>query len=183
MAAKQKIRFGIIGCGLMGREFAVASTRWPALIDMQVSPEIVGICDLNENLFNWYKRNFDSIKTFTTNHENLLADDAIEFIYCAVPHNLHEKFYTDIIRAGKHLLAEKPFGIDLKANETILKTLEANPDVFVRCSSEFPFFPGAHQIMKYIRENPWGQIIEVNCGFFHSSDLNFDKPINWKRMT
>ena len=27
-----------------------------------------------------------------------------------------------------------------------------------------------------------GRIIEVNCGFLHSSDLNPDKPINWKRM-
>jgi len=182
MAAKQKIRFGIIGCGLMGREFAVASTRWPALVDIQAAPEIISICDLNENLFDWYKSNFDSINTFSTNYQDLLADDEIEFIYCAVPHHLHEKFYTDIIRAGKHLLAEKPFGIDLKANEKILAAVRSNPDVFVRCSSEFPFFPGAHQIMKYIQENPWGRIIEVNCGFLHSSDLNFDKPINWKRM-
>ncbi len=179
---KRKIRFGIIGCGLMGREFAVASARWPALLDMDAQPEIVGICDLNENLFEWYTDNFDSIKIVTKNYHELLASVEIDFIYCAVPHNLHEKVYIDIIESGKHLLGEKPFGIDIKANKRILDAIEKKPDVFVRCSSEFPFYPGAHQIQKFIAENPWGKILHVNASFLHSSDINFDKPINWKRM-
>ena len=182
MSKKKKIKFGIIGCGLMGREFAVASTRWPALLDLDAKPELVGICDLNENLFDWYTDNFDSIKIVTTNYHELLASDAIDFIYCAVPHHLHEKFYIDIIKAGKHLLGEKPFGIDLNANKRILETIEKNPDVFVRCSSEFPFYPGAYEIQKFIKQNPWGKIIHVNAAFLHSSDINYDKPINWKRM-
>jgi len=179
---KRKIRFGIIGCGLMGREFAVASTRWPALLDLDVRPEIVGICDLNENLFEWYTDNFDSIKIVTKNYHELLASDEIDFIYCAVPHNLHEKFYVDIIESGKHLLGEKPFGIDMNANKRILEVINKNPDQFVRCSSEFPFYPGANKIQEFIAKNPWGKIIHVNASFLHSSDINFDKPINWKRM-
>jgi len=146
MSKKKKIRFGIIGCGLMGREFAVASGRWPALLDMDVQPEIVAICDVNESLFPWYTDNFDSIKMATTDYHELLANDEIDFIYCAVPHHLHEKFYIDIIRAGKHLLGEKPFGIDIHANRRILVAIDNHPNVFVRCSSEFPFYPGAHQI-------------------------------------
>ena len=142
MSAKRKIRFGIIGCGLMGREFAVASARWPALLDMRARPEIIAICDLNKNLFHWYTENFESVKIITTNYLDLLSEKDIDFIYCAVPHNLHEKFYTDIIRAGKHLLGEKPFGIDIEANKRILEVVKAHPHVFVRCSSEFPFFPG-----------------------------------------
>jgi len=182
MSAKRKIRFGIIGCGLMGREFAVASARWPALLDMRARPEIIAICDLNENLFDWYTENFESVKIVTTNYLDLLSEKDIDFIYCAVPHNLHEKFYTDIIRAGKHLLGEKPFGIDIEANKRILEVVKAHPHVFVRCSSEFPFFPGGQQVIKYILDNPWGQIIEVHSGYLHSSDLNFEKTINWKRM-
>lgn len=182
MNKKKKIRFGIIGCGLMGREFAVATGRWPALADMDVQPEIVGICDVNENLFPWYRDNFDSIKMATTDYRELLANDDIDFIYCAVPHHLHEKIYIDVIRAGKHLLGEKPFGIDMEANKRILQAVSEHPNVFVRCSSEFPFYPGAHQIQKFIADNPWGTIIHVNAGFMHSSDMNFEKPINWKRM-
>ncbi len=182
MNKRKKLRFGIIGCGLMGREFAVASARWPALLDVDVQPEIVGICDLNESLFDWYSDNFDSIKVITKDYHELLANEEIDMIYCAVPHNLHEQFYIDIIRAGKPLLGEKPFGIDLEANRHILEVINNNPDVFVRCSSEFPFYPGAHQIQKFIANNPWSRIIDVNVSYLHSSDINFEKPINWKRM-
>lgn len=182
MASKRKIRFGVIGCGLMGREFAVASVRWPALLDTKAQPEIVAICDLNEKLFDWYTDNFSSIKLATTNYQDLLASKDVEVVYCAVPHNLHEKFYCDILSAGKHLFGEKPFGIDLAANQKILAMMQQHPNVFVRCSSEYPFYPGGHQIHKYILENPWGRIIEVHSGYLHSSDLNFNKPINWKRM-
>ena len=52
----------------------------------------------------------------------------------------------------------------------------------MRCSSEFPYFPGAYQMMRWALDGRFGQIIEVEAGFWHSSDLNPDKPINWKRM-
>lgn len=179
---RKKIKFGIIGCGLMGREFAVASARWPALLETTAQPEIIAVCDVNRDLFDWYKDNFDSIKTATTDYKELLSNEEIEAIYCAVPHSLHEKIYIDIIKAGKHLMGEKPFGIDLEANRKIMEAIQDNPDVFVRCSSEFPFYPGAHKMHEFIQENRWGKIIEVNAGFLHSSDINFNKKINWKRM-
>jgi predicted dehydrogenase len=90
--------------------------------------------------------------------------------------------YCDIINAGKHFLGEKPFGIDLAANNQIMAAVTAHPEVLVRCSSEFPYYPGAYQIAKFAREGRFGQIIEVEAGFWHSSDLDPRKPINWKRM-
>ena len=112
----------------------------------------------------------------------MLSDADAEAVYCAVPHNLHEQFYTDIIKAGKHLLGEKPFGIDKAANDAIMKCIEEHPHVFVRCTSHFPFFPPMQRIGRMIEEQAFGQIIEVNSGFLHASDLNPDKPINWKRI-
>jgi predicted dehydrogenase len=86
------------------------------------------------------------------------------------------------VKAGKHLLGEKPFGIDLAANEQILSVINEYPNVIVACSSEFPFFPAAQRILRYIREERFGKIIEVSAGLLHSSDLDPNKKINWKRM-
>ncbi|MCK4966143.1 Gfo/Idh/MocA family oxidoreductase, partial [bacterium] len=106
----------------------------------------------------------------------------IDAVYCAVPHHLHEEFYCKIIESGKALLAEKPFGINLEANTSIINKIKEYPNSFVRCSSEFPFFPAVQRICDLIEENVFGTIIEVECGFLHSSDLDPEKPINWKRM-
>jgi predicted dehydrogenase len=179
---RKAIRFGIIGLGLMGREFGSAAARWGHLLNLDFVPVITGICDTNEALFGWFTDNFDTIRVKTTQYHDLLASDAIDAIYCAVPHNLHQQVYTDILRAGKHLLGEKPFGIDLAANTAILQAIDEHPNVFVACSSEFPFFPGAQRVIRAINEGRFGKIIEVENGLLHSSDLDPNKKINWKRM-
>jgi predicted dehydrogenase len=180
--AKKIIRFGVIGLGLMGREFGSAAARWAHLLDLDFQPVITGICDTNPALFDWFTNNFDSIKITTSDYHDLLNSSDIDAIYCAVPHNLHTQVYTDIITAGKHLLGEKPFGIDAAANTAINQVIAEHPNVFVACSSEFPFFPGAQRILKALRDNPFGKIIDVEAGLLHSSDINPDKAINWKRI-
>lgn len=54
--------------------------------------------------------------------------------------------------------------------------------MIVRCSSEFPYFPGAQRLIKWLQEKRYGRLIEVRAGFHHSSDMDLNKPINWKRM-
>lgn len=178
---KKIIRFGVIGCGLMGKEFASAAARWCHLTDVDFEPRIVAVCDANPAATQWFKERVPSVEQAYTDYKELLADPSVEAIYCAVPHNLHEQIYIDIIKAGKHLLGEKPFGIDQQANAAIQEALAAHPNVIARCSSEFPFFPGAQQIVKWVNEGKFGRIIEVEAGFWHSSDLDPTKPMNWKR--
>ena len=180
--AKRILNFGIIGCGLMGREFASAVARWSHLLDQDVMPRILGVCDANPAMLQWFQDAFgEKLQVVTQNYHDLLNTPDIEAIYCAIPHNLHEQVYIDCIEAGKHLFGEKPFGIDFNANAHILATIRSHPDVLVRCSSELPFFPGAQKVIQYIREERFGTILEVQAGFLHSSDLDPNKPINWKR--
>ena len=178
---KKKIRFAIIGCGLMGREFASAAARWCHMTADIPTPEIVGVSDVNPAARQWFSDNFDSVKYSTDDYTELLAKDDIDAVYCAVPHNLHEKIYVDVINAGKHLLGEKPFGIDAEANRTIMNAIKAHPEVIVRCSSEFPYYPACQKLIEWIREGKFGKIIEVRSAFCHSSDMDTQKPINWKR--
>jgi predicted dehydrogenase len=182
MGTRRKVRFGIIGLGLMGREFGSAISRWCHLLSDGPVPELVGICDCIPACHGWFTENFPGLRIVTKDYQDLLSSPDIEAIYCAVPHNLHEKIYTDVIRAGKHLMGEKPFGIDKRANAAILAAVAERPDVFVRCSSEFPYFPGAQKLISWIREGQFGRIIEVRAGFHHSSDMDVNKPINWKRI-
>jgi predicted dehydrogenase len=182
----RRIRFGLIGCGLMGREFASASARWCHLPDMDARPEIVAICDRFDvrppAFAQWYTENFPSIRQVTQDYKELLANPEVEAVYCAVPHHLHQPFYCAAIEAGKHLMGEKPFGIDKAANTAILEAIGKHPGSVVRCSSEFAFFPPVQRIGDMIERKAFGEILEVNCGFLHSSDLDPNKPINWKRQ-
>jgi len=168
----------------MGKEFASAAMRWTHLTDMAVRPEITAICGgrLPESDRRWYQESLPSITQATTDYREILANPEIEVVYIAVPHHLHEQMYTDCIRSGKHLMGEKPFGIDLAANDSIMQVMQEHPEVFVRCTSQFPFAPAVQKICRMIEAGAFGRIIEVEAGFMHSSDLDPNKPINWKRM-
>ncbi|OPZ01660.1 MAG: Glucose-6-phosphate 3-dehydrogenase [Alphaproteobacteria bacterium ADurb.BinA305] len=174
------VRVGIIGGGLMGREAASALARWFALVDFPVRVELTAVCDLQPALLDWF-RQVPSVKTLVTDHRALLARDDVDVVYAAVPHHLHEAIYLDVLRAGKDLFAEKPFGIDLAAARRI-RDEATKLGRFVRVSSEFPFLPGVHRAWAMAAEGKLGRVLEARCAFLHSSDLDPTKPINWKRQ-
>lgn len=175
------VNVAIIGAGLMGKEIAAAIQRWPALIDHPVRPRLTAVCDINPAALEWFTE-IDTVTTTTTDYRDLLNDPAVDVVYVAVRHDLHERIYCDVIEAGKSLLAEKPFGIDEPAAQAILAAVEAHPESFVRCSSEMPFFPGAQWAIDYVRSGALGTMVEARNSFLHSSDVDVNKPIGWKRQ-
>jgi predicted dehydrogenase len=175
------ISIGIIGGGLMGREIASAFARWCALLDVPVRPRLAAVADLNPAALDWFAGLPDAPRRMT-DYRELLADPEIEVVYVAVPHHLHERIYLDVLAAGKDLLAEKPFGIDLAAARRLAEAVR-NSGRFVRCSSEFPFLPGAQRAFEYLSSGKLGMPLEAVFGFHHSSDLDPGKAANWKRQS
>jgi predicted dehydrogenase len=175
------VRIGIIGGGLMGRELAAICGRWLHLVDHPVRPSVVAVADLKPAALEWF-RQVPTIETLTDSWQELINDDSLDVLYIAVPHDLHEEIYTEAAAAGRDFLAEKPFGIDLGASERIAAAID-DAGVFVRVSSEMPFFPGALRAYEHARSGALGELIEVRSCFLHSSDIDRAKPINWKRRS
>jgi predicted dehydrogenase len=174
------VRVAVIGAGLMGREVASAFGRWFSLLDCPVRPELVAVCDVNATALDWF-RQVSTVKYFDTDHRAMLARTDIDVVYVAVPHHLHEALYLDVLHAGKDLLAEKPFGIDLAAARNI-RAEAVRLGRFVRVSSEFPFLPGVQRAIAAVKSGSFGKILSIRNSFLHSSDLDPTKPINWKRQ-
>lgn len=175
------VKFGVIGCGLMGREFASVSMRWLHLCGDLPRPVIIAACDLNGDNLEWFHKVPDTVY-FYNDYKEMLKNPEIEVVYCAVPHHLHAQVYCDIINAGKHLIGEKPFGVDYADCEKINDAMASNPHIFVRCASEFPFYPAVQKMVQMYEQGELGQIIEAKFTIKHSSDMDLKKQINWKRM-
>jgi predicted dehydrogenase len=180
MSTKKIVHIGIIGGGLMGRELASALARWFVLVNPPVEARLVAVADLSAPAREWF-RQIPTVTQITASAEELIANPDVEVIYVAVPHQLHRELYLQVIEAGKDLLAEKPFGIDLVAAEQIRDAISRSKQ-FVRCSSEFPFMPGAQKVIQFVQEKRYGKPLEIRVGLHHSSDLDPKKSINWKRQ-
>lgn len=177
--SQKKVGVGIIGGGLMGKELVAACGRWDALVDHPVRPEVVAVADPSPAVRSWFEN--ANVANIYEDYKHLLADPKVDVVYIAVPHNLHEEIYLATVAAGKDFLGEKPFGIDKSASAKIVAAIKASK-VFVRVSSEMPFYPGAQAAINYAKSGALGEIVEVRSAFLHSSDLDVAKPINWKRI-
>src|SRR5690606_8606507 len=137
--------------------------RWFALDNFPVHAELTAVCDVQAPLLEWF-RQIPTVKLLTTDHHALLRRDDVDVVYVAVPHHLHESIYLDVLRAGKDLLAEKPFGIDLAAARRI-RDEAVRLKRFVRVSSEFPFLPGAQRAFALAGSGQLGHLLEIRAGF------------------
>ena len=177
---KPRVKVGIIGCGLMGKETASAFSRWFMLKDSPVLPQIVAVSDLDPKALDWF-RQVPGVVKFATDYREILNSIDVDVVYVAVPHDLHHQIYSDVMAAGKDLFAEKPFGIDQASARDLLAQCKTSGR-FVRCSSEFPFYPGAQFVYDFLKSEDLGTLIQLDSAFLHSSDLDSNKPINWKRQ-
>ena len=181
MSDTNTVGIGIIGGGLMGREMASAFARWCALEDSLPQPELRAVADTNPAALSWFDR-IPSVAHQSADYHDWIDNPDIDVCYVAVPHDFHENIYTDVLKAGKDLMAEKPFGIDLASARRIADAARES-DRFVRCSSEFPYFPGARAAHRYVESGVLGRPLEIVSGFHHGSDLDPSKPPNWKRQS
>ena len=76
----EPVRFGVIGCGLMGREFASVSMRWLHLACELPRPVIVAACDLSPKNLDWFRQVPDT-KYFYSDYHELLANPEVEAVY------------------------------------------------------------------------------------------------------
>ena len=77
---KKTLRFGIIGGGLMGKEFASAAARWCHLTGDLPTPEIVGVCSLLQQDLDWFSSHFSTVKYLTKDYQDLLEKKEIDVI-------------------------------------------------------------------------------------------------------
>ena len=71
---EQTIRFGVIGCGLMAREFASAVQRWAHVTALDVRPRLVAIADAKESCLCWFTDNLCDVTTAVTDYRELLVE-------------------------------------------------------------------------------------------------------------
>src|SRR6185503_1606661 len=69
--------------------------------------EIVGILDLNQALAREQAEKHGIPRVYAS-WDELLKDEASHCVATLLPHDLHERFATEALEAGKHVVCEKP---------------------------------------------------------------------------
>ena len=115
----KQLKWGLIGCGDISRKRVA-----PALRDL-ANCDFVSVNRAQYDQAESFAREFDARKWFRT-WEKLLQDSEIEAVYVATPVNLHCEQTVAAAEAGKHVLCEKPMGMNTAECDTMIEACRSN---------------------------------------------------------
>jgi len=102
--AQKEIGFGVVGLG-MGAYHA------SAIIEAK-GARLIALCDTDEERLNKTNENF-KVKAYT-NYSDMLNDSEVDVINVCTPSYLHVDMAIPAVKAGKHVIVEKPVDINVE---------------------------------------------------------------------
>ena len=103
------------------------------------------------------ERAYDSLDAF-------LDDDAVEIVHIGTPHSTHADLAVRCLEAGKHVLVEKPMGVDAAEVERIATAARA-AGLFAMEGMWMRFHPSYRALLAAARDGDIGEVTSVRATF------------------
>jgi predicted dehydrogenase len=114
-------------------------------------------------------------------YEAMLLDPTIEAIYIPLPNHLHVEWILKSLAAGKHVLCEKPMGLNLSEVKLMNEELRKYPDLRVMEAFMYKFHPQWEKVKSLIASDSIGTLVHVHIHFSYAQ-LDPNNIRNQKRM-
>lgn len=151
-----QIRWGILGTGNIAGVFAKAlpATR---------TGRLVAVGSRSQMSADAFARQF-AIARSHGSYAALLADPDIDAVYLSTPHPLHKPWVIAAARAKKHVLCEKPLGMNAAEAQEMIDAAKAN-DVFLMEAFMYRCHPQIAQMIELIRGGAIGEVRAITATF------------------
>lgn len=111
------VRFGVVGCGAMGRIHArnIAAAR---------DAELAAVADLDTVLAQAIAEETAPSNVYA-HEQSVLDDEGIDAVVIATEPETHAELIAAAARAGKHVFCEKPVGVSVTDADSALRAVES----------------------------------------------------------
>jgi predicted dehydrogenase len=138
------LRVGVLGCGPISQYAHFDACR------KSRNAELYAICDLAPDLLAKMAAIHDPQKTYAK-LEDMLNDPQIEAVIIATADQFHVPICKQVIAAGKHVMVEKPLGVNIEECED-LKATAVKAKVVFQIGNNRRFDPGIAFARKFIQD-------------------------------
>jgi predicted dehydrogenase len=104
------------------------------------------------------------IPTAYASYADLLADEGIDAVYNPLPNGLHGRWTVAALRAGKHVLCEKPFTANADEARTVAGVAQETGLVVME-AFHYRYHPVAQRMIEIVESGELGQLREVGAAF------------------
>lgn len=167
---ERPLNVAMIGYGMIGFEHSTAVSETPGLTWALV-------CDRNPARLQQATQAFPGVRTCSDMTE-VMEDDSIDIVIVSTPPDTHAAICMQMLRAGKHVVTEKPFCLTVReADEMILLARERRRALTVyQCRRWDPDFLA---IQRALKRDAIGPIFHIEtfiggyahpCAYWHSHE-------------
>jgi predicted dehydrogenase len=169
------VRIGVIGYGYWGPNLVRNFAACPAT-------QVAAVSDLSEERLAVVARAYPSAQV-TTDYRDLLRNPKVDAVAISTPVDTHFPIAMEAIKAGKHVLVEKPI---TASSEQALRLIEEaeRRRVVLMVDHTFVYTGAVRKIRELIEQGSLGQVyyydsVRVNLGLFrHDVDVIWDLAVH-----
>ncbi len=184
--SNDRLRVGVIGCGIQGNAHLKALLR----IKEQDNVEVAAVCDV-------FQKRADAASQLTggkviKDYRDLMSSKDLDYILIATPEHWHYQMLLDGLPAGKHIYCEKPMTHTVEQAKHITGKINEATKQKVQIGVQGMSDDSYETANKYVKEGALGKVVIAQIDYarnhkddFWAYDIDPDaKPgenLDWKQ--
>ena len=148
------IKFAIVGCGRIAQRHAEHISK---------RGQLVAVCDVVEDKAQQLATTYGA-KAYTSYADMLAHEPSIDVIAVCSPNGLHAQHAIDGLKAGFHVLCEKPMGLSVKECGEMMQAAErSNKRLFAIKQNRYN--PPVAAVKEIIEDGKLGKVLSVQLSW------------------
>ncbi len=164
------MKVAITGTGFMGATHAEALKRLSGV-------EVIGIHGSSPEKSRRAAEQLELSKAYE-DYQQLLADSEVGAVHITTPNRLHYQQCVDALKAGKHVLCEKPLAMNSRQSAELVK-LAQETDLVAGVNYNIRFYPMNQEARQRVTSGEAGEVLSV-FGSYVQDWLLYDTDYNWR---
>jgi predicted dehydrogenase len=141
---------------------------------------VVAVGSRSEEAARTFASNYQVAHPYST-YDSLVMDPAVDAVYISLPNSLHHEWTIRSLRAGKHVLCEKPFALDMNQAREMFDEARRAKRVLVEA-----FMYHSHPLMdalkREVESGAIGRLLMIRTSFCYKTNkidgnVRFDRSL------
>jgi xylose dehydrogenase (NAD/NADP) len=159
--SSRRLAWGILGTGRIAEQFAAG-------LNASARCALVAVGSRREETAREFAGRH-KIAAVHGSYEGLLADKGVEVVYVSLPNSLHHEWTIKALRAGKHVLCEKPLATNLAQAQEMFETARQCGRVLAEAFM-YRSHPLTHAIQRAVGEGRIGELRMIRTSFLFAAE-------------
>ncbi|HSK68450.1 MAG TPA: Gfo/Idh/MocA family oxidoreductase [Candidatus Limnocylindria bacterium] len=165
-----KVKFGVAGCGMVSAFHADALSRIP-------EAQLVACSDTYMPSAEKFAQKH-GLQPFST-LEEMLKKGGVDAVSICTPSGLHSRQAITVVRAGKHVVCEKPMSLTLKEADILIKEAD-KAGVKAAVISQFRFTPAVAEIKRAVQSGALGKVVSGSLQMKYWRSTEYYQSASWR---